>query len=230
MNNNRIRTLACLFSAAALATTAFVGITATVAVKNETVTYTVEKTNSSRQDIGEPGRITSFTRFEDVIEYYRNEARAKNSGTYGYSNIKVKGYDVLVVSDQVYSSDHYAVQGRFFIQKPGETVRCIGNLKSDSTAYPFSVDSEGIIYASSSKTYETYILSDDATNLEHKDYIQLTYNGDPDGVYWGYLNDSYHEDTRVEIDERGLSGQAHYDDIRKTGRLRSTPIKFNVLK
>ena len=218
--------LACVLSATALATTAFVG-TAVTGATTTNIEYTVARNDSSRKDIGEPGRNTKYYSYDQMINDLPN-------GT-GVAYVSIKGYpeDICVIADSPNSLGE-AQQAKFYIQKPGQKVICIGHLNTGGTSYPLRVDENGIIYASTKDTYETYILNDDATNLEHKDYIQVTFANVSQGRYdeatfWGYLNDSYRESTRIEIDESGSKGLKNYQKYEIKTKSAS-PIIFKPIR
>ena len=174
---------------------------------SEMVFTRVNGYDSSRRDIGE--RDTKYNSFDELIA----DLPRYSEYPYGYAYISLNEYDddILVVTNHVLDGG-IAKQARFYTQKPGETVKCIGALSTGGTAYTLRITDNKAILGGSHRIYETYLVSSDGQNLEHKDFINESFeNGE--GVYWGYLNDSYDKSTRVEFEGRGEEYEKRFNQI-----------------
>ncbi|SFU91162.1 hypothetical protein [Butyrivibrio sp. INlla21] len=160
------------------------------AEKIETVEYKMEKNDSSlvsgpydlkwTYDRNKKGQYV--TTFDEAINIYITFRQR-------YALVNIKGYDKPVLirameedrrDNLTYNVQVYTEQGK---NKP---LKMVGELESD---FPITMK-DGVIYANSSRSYETYVVSSDGKRLVPKDYIN--FNG-----WSGYTNSSGAESTRV---------------------------------
>ena len=159
----------------------------------ETVEQDMEETESSLSESPELGTVTDFKTFDEVERYYRK----KNDGkTYGYAYIRLAGYDddILLISDKVISTNESG-SASFYTNPTGKQVVFAGKLNTGQTSTVLST-SNGVLYASSNRTYETYLLNPNGTELMHKDYAEMNY---ATNRAWGYFRDNI-TDKKLEKD------------------------------
>ncbi len=107
--------------------------------------------------------VTSFDSYDDVIA-------ALTSGQ-GYAYIKLTGSDddILVVSDLVFEYDHSACDASIYGIVNGK-VTFLSVVSGAGSSYPLRA-ADGILYAGSNHSYETYFISEDFGGIMMKDYI-----------------------------------------------------------
>ncbi len=106
---------------------------------------------------------TSFDSYEDVIS-------ALTAGQ-GYAYIKLFGSDdeLLAVTDLVFEADHTAYEASIYGMLDGK-VSQLSLVSGAGSAYPLRLE-DGILYAGSNHSYETYFISADFGGLMMKDFI-----------------------------------------------------------
>ena len=107
--------------------------------------------------------VSSFNSYDDVIA-------ALTTGQ-GYAYIKLIGSDedILAVSDLVFEYDHSACNASLYGIVDGK-VTFLSVVSGAGSSYPLRV-ADGILYAGSNHSYETYFISEDFGGIMMKDYI-----------------------------------------------------------
>nr|WP_297704327.1 hypothetical protein [uncultured Butyrivibrio sp.] len=108
------------------------------------------------------GKI-SFDSYDDVIS-------ALTAGQ-GYAYIKLYGSDeeLLAVTDLVFEADHSAYEASIYGILDGKVAQ-LSLVSGSGSAYPLRL-ADGILYAGTNHSYETYFISADFGGLMMKDYI-----------------------------------------------------------
>jgi hypothetical protein len=106
---------------------------------------------------------TSFDSYDDVIS-------ALTAGQ-GYAYIKLYGSDeeLLAVTDLVFEADHTAYEASIYGTLEGKVTQ-LSLVSGAGSSYPLRLE-DGILYAGSNHSYETYFISADFGGLMMKDYI-----------------------------------------------------------
>ncbi len=134
---------------------------AELSVDTESVDVPMEENESALSGSGETGTITKFKTLKEL-----EQSLTKKQG-FAYLNVQGANASVIAVIDDINGGGTRPV--KFYTKKSGENkVYYAGTL----TAHDFMISSNGVIYASLGRTYETYFLSTDGRSLEHKDYIE----------------------------------------------------------
>ena len=193
MRRRGTQVLAGLFTAGMIAVTGLAGAQSVVGVCSvETIerkmeSNLVDSALSKSGNAKEIGTTTKFKSLDAVVKSLNSDE--------GYTYTKVAGYsgDVLVVAHRrdghgmFDPEDGYyeTTCATFYTENKSGTVINAGTLYSGGPMYPIAITKDGVVYASSNYTYETYMLSSDGSELVHKDYVQVTY-GDGES-FWGYF-------------------------------------------
>ena len=113
--------------------------------------------------VQEQSGITSFDTYEDVI--------AALTPGQGYAYIELYGSEekLLAVTDLVFEADHTAYEASIYGKLDGK-VSQLSNVSGAGSSYPLRLE-DGILYAGSNHSYETYFISADFGGLMMKDYI-----------------------------------------------------------
>ncbi|SFC43651.1 hypothetical protein [Butyrivibrio sp. YAB3001] len=106
---------------------------------------------------------TSFDSYDDVI--------AALTPGQGYAYIKLYGSDAeyLAVTDLVFEADNTACEASIYGILDGKVTQ-LSLVSGAGSAYPLRLE-DGILYAGSNHSYETYFISADFGGLMMKDYI-----------------------------------------------------------
>lgn len=153
--------------------------------ETEVIEQPMEETESglsASQERGEVGTVTDYDSFDALIADLKKDKSAKCA----YAKINLSGYEVLLVSrrdDEFLSgpftlyddndNEYIGASCATFYTKPGDKVVCAGTLCSSGSADPLAIY-DGVVYANTHHTFESYFLSTDGKSLECKDYIEET--------------------------------------------------------
>lgn len=115
------------------------------------------------------GRSVNFKTLDDLID-------SLDTGT-AYARIRLKGYDgeVLMITDEGpcdYYGNTAAYQAHFYTRRKGMPVKCIGALNMGGDTFCFRLN-DGILFAGTTTSYETYLVSDDGDKLVRKDCVVI---------------------------------------------------------
>ncbi|WP_026525079.1 hypothetical protein [Butyrivibrio sp. MB2005] len=120
-------------------------------------------TNMPNDFLEEQSGKTSFESYDEVI--------SELTEGQGYAYIKLTGCEdeLLAVTDLVFEYDHSAYQASIYGKQNGEVVY-LGQVTGNGSSCPLRLE-DGIIYAGTNHTYETYFISDEYNSVMMKDMI-----------------------------------------------------------
>ena len=162
----------------------------------------------------EQSGITQFGSYDDVI--------AQLKSGQGYAYIKVIGSDeeILAVTDLVFEYDHSACEASLYGKPEGE-VKQLGLVSGNGSSNPLRLE-DGIIYAGTNHTYETYFLSEDGY-LMYKDSVD-------DGVNLGTNEFSGFTREKNTFDTNDYTGGQEEFDKLMAERENKPVIEFTVIE
>ncbi|WP_026495711.1 hypothetical protein [Butyrivibrio sp. WCD3002] len=120
-------------------------------------------TNMPNDFLEEQSGKTTFDSYDDVI--------TELTEGQGYAYVKLVGSDeeLLAVTDLVFEYDHSAYQASIYGKQDG-AVTYLGQVTGNGSACPLRLE-DGIIYAGTNHTYETYFISEEYNSVMMKDMI-----------------------------------------------------------
>ena len=202
--------------------------------ETEVIEQPMEETESglsASQERGEIGTVTDYDSFDALIADLKKDKSAKCA----YAKINLSGYEVLLVSRRddefltgpstLYDdndNEYIGASCATFYTKPGDKVVCAGTLCSGGSSDPLAIY-DGVVYANTHHTLESYFLSADGKALENKDFIQEI-NKNRKTTFKGSFRDSNTSDpVERKLTEREFS---HITDKVYSGL---QDIRFNWL-
>ena len=177
----------------------------------ESVEVPIEE-NDATARIPDISLITEVTKYTNINDFISSCPK----GT-AYAKIKLNGKDVAIVADSTFKSDgkNVAYRGRVY-GVVGGSVCCIGSLSTAGTRYTLRY-ADGVLHASSNRSYETYTVSSDGS-LIHKDYLVEQYNGNGTPSYYRVERDG----TWTAYSGGGQAYYNMYDNYRNAPELNFT--------
>ncbi len=173
--------------------------------------------NMAEDFVQEQSGKTSFDSYDDIIS-------ALTTGQ-GYAYIKLYGSDeeLLAVTDLVFEADHTAYEASIYGILDGK-VTLLSVVSGAGSAYPLRLE-DGILYAGSNHSYETYFISADFGGLMMKDYIT-------DGVDTGSneLSGFTRQDNTFDGESTDFTGGQEEFEKLLSERENKKAIEFTVIE
>lgn len=164
----------------------------------------------------------SFSSFDEII----SELDKDNA----YAIVKVFGLDedVLIITNATYDNGGImaSIDGSVYRNDNG-SVTCIGNVFSSGTAYPISIDKDGMIYSGGNHEVNVSCISQETNAIMNMIYAYETFDEDQNVTYGGFVRstNNVYEDGE-EIDENDSS--VLQELYKKYGE--TTPINYTVIQ
>lgn len=173
---------------------------------------TEEEIQQSMEELSEVFMPASFVEEQtkkDKFESY-DEIIGYLSKGQGYQYIELTGYEgkLLIITSGVYDNgdgNMASIEG-YIYGKKGDSVKNVGNIFSDGTAYPLRT-ANNLVYGAGNHSVESCFVCEDTFGLMVKDNVMETFNEDGKASYIGFLrekNDFVSPEENIETESDAI--------------------------
>ena len=167
---------------------------------------------------------------KDIFDSFDEIISSLDKGN-AYAYVKVYGCDedLLMIAESAYDNGDgkmAAIDGSVYKQDNG-TVKNVGNVFSSGTAYPLSLDKEGLIYSGGNHEVNVQCISEETSAIMNKVFAYESFDEDANVTYGGFIRNSnqlFGDETEISETDSTVLPKL-YEEYQKT-----TPIEFTVVK